>query len=60
MNVNEKLLRKDRKILFSFLVSIVVSLVLTIYNAVFGIVNFQRVRRNLLLDFTRYQNDHIH
>lgn len=39
MNVNEKLLRKDRKLLFSFLVSIVVSLVLTIYNAVFGLVN---------------------
>lgn len=39
MNINEKLLRKDRKLLFSFLVSIVVSLVLTIYNAIFGLVN---------------------
>lgn len=39
MNVNEKLLRKDRKLLLSFLVSIIVSLVLMIYNAVFGLMN---------------------
>ena len=39
MNINEKLLKKDRKLLFSFLVSIVVSLVLTIYNAIIGLVN---------------------